>query len=628
VLGFSSSADFPVTAGAADITANGAFDVTLSKLNAAGSALVYSTFFGGSGFDGAGGLVVDAAGNAYISGGAGSTNFPTTPGTFDTTSDGNDAFVAKLNPAGSAFVYSTVVGGTDGEGAAGLAVDPAGSAWITGTTSSTDYPVSADAADASFNGISDAFLSQLSPNGSALTYSTLIGGSQSDVGIDVARAPDGDPLVTGTTRSMNFPATTGAFDTVFNGDPSIFWGDAFVLRLDVDRTTSTPPAPPPVPAAPALLAPSNGDTPPQPLTFDWSDVPGASTYEIQVDDASTFTAPLVRDQTVTASNYPTTDLPTTTLSWRVRGINSAGQAGAWSAVRTLTPQAPPESAVLTNLDINPTSVAGGDASSGTVILSVGAPFGGAVVALSSSNPAVASVPASVTVPETGFTGSFTISTAAVQTTTAVTISASYNGSTRTGTLTVTNGAPPSTSLSNVAVSPSSVQGGDTAQGAVILTAAAPAGGTTVALSSSNAAASVPPSVTVAPGATSAVFTITTTSVSASTAVTITGSLAGTTRSATLTVTTAAPPPPPPSSATITLTASGRSGVTVTSSPAGLSVVTGSSGSASFTTGTGVTLTVGSGRDAIFSGACSSGGQKVKSCAFTVGGTASVSVNVQ
>jgi hypothetical protein len=521
-----------------------------------------------------------------------------------------------------------VVGGTDGDGAAGLAGDPAGDAWFTGTTSSTDYPVSPDAADASFNGVSDAFVSELSPDGSALTYSTLLGGSQSDIGVDVTLAPDGDPLVTGTTRSMNFPATTGAYDTVWNGNAGTFAGDAFVTRLDLARTTSTPPAPPPVPAAPTLLAPANADTPPQPLGFDWSDVPGATTYQIQVASSSTFAAPLVRDQTVSSSNYATTDLPTSTLFWRVRGINSLGQAGPFSAVRTLTPQAPPESAVLSTMDINPASVAGGSASSGTVVLSVGAPFGGAVVALSSSNPAVASVPASVTVPETGFTGSFAISTTAVSATTPVTITASYNGTTRAGTLTVTNGAPPTTSLSNVAVSPSSVTGGSTTQGVVVLTAAAPAGGTTVAIASSDPAVGVPQFVTVAPGATSVVFTITTTSVTASTAVTISGTLDAITRSATLTVTTAAPPPPPPDTATITLSASGRSGVTVSSSPAGLSVVTGGSGSASFATGTRVTLTVGGGRDAIFSGACSSAGQKVKTCAFTVASSASVSVNVQ
>src|SRR5262249_57148403 len=127
-------------AGALDRTANGAFDVTVTKLNAAGSALVYSTYLGGSGFDTAGGLAVDSAGNAFVAGGAGSTDFPTTAGAFDTTSDGSDDFVTKLNPAGSAAVYSTVIGGSASDGAAGVALDPAGDAWLPGTAGSADYP--------------------------------------------------------------------------------------------------------------------------------------------------------------------------------------------------------------------------------------------------------------------------------------------------------------------------------------------------------------------------------------------------------------------------------------------------------------------------------------------------------
>jgi hypothetical protein len=131
VLGSSSSTDFRTTAGAFDRTANGAFDVTVSRLNPAGSSLLYSTFLGGSGFDGAGSIAVDPAGNAYVSGGSGSTDFPTTPGAFDTASDGNDAFVTKLNPAGSAALYSTIIGGSATEGASGISVDAAGDAWFT-----------------------------------------------------------------------------------------------------------------------------------------------------------------------------------------------------------------------------------------------------------------------------------------------------------------------------------------------------------------------------------------------------------------------------------------------------------------------------------------------------------------
>jgi hypothetical protein len=135
--------------------------------------------------------------------------------------------------------------------------------------------------------------------------------------------------------------------------------------------------------------------------------------------------------------YATTGLSTATHFWRVRGVNTAGTAGAWSAVRSFTPQEPPPPATLSTMDLNPSTVVGGNGSWGTVVLSVGAPDGGAVVALSSSDPAVASVPPNVTVPANGFTGGFNILTSKVAATRSIVITASYNGSTRTGTLTVT-----------------------------------------------------------------------------------------------------------------------------------------------------------------------------------------------
>ncbi|NUR78493.1 MAG: hypothetical protein HOQ28_19680 [Thermoleophilia bacterium] len=628
VLGFTSSLDFPTTPGAFDTTANGDFDVSVTKLNPAGSALVYSTYLGGQGSDSGGGLAIDAAGNAYVSGGAGSLDFPTTPGAFDTTSDGNDAFVTKLNPVGSAAVYSTLVGGTGGDGASGVVVDSAGNAWLTGVTSSGDFPMSADAADGSFNGVADAFISELNSAGSAVVYSTYLGGAQSDSGTDIARDSVGNVYITGRTFSMDFPATTGAFDTVWNGDPLIFWGDAFVTKLALGRTTSTPPAPPPVPSAPVLVSPPNGDTPPQPITFDWNNVAGAASYTIQIDDSSAFTAPLEREATVTDSMYATTDLSTATHFWRVRGVNSAGVAGPWSAVRSFTPQAAPPPAVLSTMDINPATVVGGNNSSGTVVLSTPAPANGAVVTLSSSNPAVASVPATVTVPPVGFTGSFTITTSPVSANVTVVITASYNGTTRTGTLTVTppGAPPPPATIQSVSVSPAAVTGGSTAQGAVTLSGAAPQAGATVSLSSSNAgAATVPASVTIPSGASTATFAVSTSAVATSTPVTISATYNGATATTSLTVD---PAPPPPQTATLTVTATGRAGERVTSSPAGISVATGSSGSASFATGTSVTLSVSNGRDAIWSGACSSNGSKTTTCTFTLSAAASVTANVQ
>jgi hypothetical protein len=627
VVGSTSSTNFPTTAGAFDTTANGAFDVFVTKLNAAGSALVYSTYLGGQNFDSAGGLAIDAAGNAYVAGGAGSVDFPTTPGAFDTLPDGSDAFITKLNAAGSALVYSTVLGGTSSDGANAIVLDAAGNAWVTGGTSSTDFPVTVGAFDLSFNGVADAFVSELSADGSTLIYSTYLGGRESEAGDDIARDSAGDIYVTGHTYSLDFPTTAGAFDTVFNGDTSIFWGDAFVTKFATDTGTSTPPSTPPTPAAPALVSPVNNDTPPQPITFDWNDVPAAVSYTIQIDDSSAFTAPLVREQNVTSSMYATTGLATTQHFWRVRGVNTAGTAGAWSATWSFTPQAAPPPATLSTFSTNPSTVVGGDASFGTVVLSTGAPDGGAVIALSSSNPSVASVPASATAPANSFTADFAIATSPVTANTTVTITAAYNGATRTATLTVTTSAAQSASLQSLTLSPSSVVGGSQWQGIVTLSSGAPQAGANVSLSSSNAGvASVPASVTVNAGATNAVFNASTTSVSASTPVTISATYNGTTVTAGLTVTP--PAPPPPQTVTLTVTATGRSGERVTSSPAGINVSTGTSGSASFASGTSVTLSVSNGRSAIWSGACSSGGGKTTSCTFTLTAAATVTANVQ
>ena len=277
---------------------------------------------------------------------------------------------------------------------------------------------------------------------------------------------------------------------------------------------------------------------------------------------------------------------------------------------------------LSALALNPASVVGGNSSTGTVTLTAAAPSGGAVVSLSDNSTAT-TVPASVTVPAGATSATFTVTTASVTAATTSTISAAFGGVTRTAALTVNPSTPPAgAALSAVSVTPASVVGGSSSQGTVTLTAAAPSGGFAVSLSDNSAAATTPASVTVAAGATSATFTITTSSVSTSTAVTITASAAGVTRTATLTVT------PAGQGATLTVSATGRSGERVTSSPAGINVAVGSSGSASFAVGTSITLSVTNGRDAIWSGACSSGGSKQRTCTFTLNGAASVTANVQ
>jgi hypothetical protein len=194
--------------------------------------------------------------------------------------------------------------------------------------------------------------------------------------------------------------------------------------------------------------------------------------------------------------------------------------------------APPPPPTLSSLTLNPTSVTGGNSSTGTVTLSGAAPTGGATVALSSSNGA-ASVPSSVFIPAGATSATFTVSTSAVAASTTVTIFATYSGTTQSASLTVTPAPPPPPTLSSLTLNPENVFGGQSSTGTVTLTGPAPAGGAQVFLSSSNGAARVPSSVTVPAGATGATFTVNTSFVLISTSATISATYNSTTQTATL-----------------------------------------------------------------------------------------------
>jgi len=349
---------------------------------------------------------------------------------------------------------------------------------------------------------------------------------------------------------------------------------------------------------------------------------------VGLSSANTAAATVPASVTVAAGATSATFTVTTTSVTASTALSITGTFNAVSRSAVLTVNPPPPPASLSSVTVSPTSVVGGAASTGTATLTSAAPTGGAIVTLSSSTTTVASVPASVTVAAGALSANFSITTTAVTVATPVTISGTFGGASRTAVLTV-NPPPPPASLSSVTVSPTSVVGGAASTGTVTLTTVAPTGGAIVTLSSSTTTvASVPASVTVTAGALSANFSITTTAVTAATPVTIGGAFGGASRTATLTVNPPAPPPPPAQSATLTVTATGRTGERVTSSPAGINVTVGSTGSATFTTGTSITLSASNTRDVIWSGACSSGGNKAKTCTFTLTGAASVSANVQ
>jgi Beta-propeller repeat len=263
--GYTGSTNFPTTTGAFQSTyGGGSEDAFVAKFNPAlsgAASLVYSTFLGGSGADGyvsgsssldneqtAGGIAVDSADNAYVTGSTASTNFPTTPGAFQVHSslstngrfaiDPSDVFVTKLNATGSALVYSTYIdGGTfvsgkyhgkpvisgTRSGGASIAVDASGDAELTGWTNSTTFPT-VNALQTTNGGGYDAVVTVLNPAGSSLLFSSYFGGSGNDLGYGIALDSAGNAYVGGQAGSSNFPITPGAYQTTQGG--------GFVLKID------------------------------------------------------------------------------------------------------------------------------------------------------------------------------------------------------------------------------------------------------------------------------------------------------------------------------------------------------------------------------------------------------------
>lgn len=235
--GFSLGTDFPVTPGAYDLSMAGITDAYVAKLNPSGSALVYATYLGGSGIEEGFAMAIDSGGAAYLTGWTTSADFPTTPGAFDRTmnaisTDDGDAFLTKLNSSGSSLVFSTYLGGKYIDEGDAIALDASGSAYVAGYTQGGNFPTTAGAFDTTYNLDTDGFVTKFNPQGSALLYSTYLGGGGSDVVADIALDPNGAAYVTGSTRSAAFPTTPGAFDTSFN-----LCMDAFVTKLHPSGST-------------------------------------------------------------------------------------------------------------------------------------------------------------------------------------------------------------------------------------------------------------------------------------------------------------------------------------------------------------------------------------------------------
>jgi uncharacterized repeat protein (TIGR01451 family) len=233
IAGTTSSSNFP-THGPAFPGNAGLSDVFVTKIESPGGNVLYSTYVGGSGLDRGDGIAIDGSGNAYVVGRVGDTSndFPTTAGALATTYRGGDfdGVVFKLNAQGNALVYSSFLGGEDNDSAEGIAVDLSGNAYVTGGTRSSGFPVTASAFQSFRAGDTDAFLTKLNASGSAVLYSTLLGGVGTDRGSGVVIDSSGNAFLAGYSASPDFP-TQNAFQGFSGGS-----FDAFITKIDANAS--------------------------------------------------------------------------------------------------------------------------------------------------------------------------------------------------------------------------------------------------------------------------------------------------------------------------------------------------------------------------------------------------------
>jgi uncharacterized protein (TIGR03437 family) len=254
VTGTTNSSNFPVTSSAYRSKNAGGFDAFVSKLSPTGN-LVFSTYLGGSADDFGNGIAVDSSGAAYVAGETKSSDFPTL-NPFQSIMGGGagDVFVAKVDGSGSSLAYSTYLGGTGEDFANAIALDGGGNVYLTGGTTSGDFPVT-NAFQATNLGVATGLVAALDPSGSSLLFSSYLGGSGAgtgssaagDTGNGIAMSCSAGLVVTGSTASTNFPVTAGAFATTYIGGGS----DAFVARIAAGGT-------PVVAATGVLNSASNG----------------------------------------------------------------------------------------------------------------------------------------------------------------------------------------------------------------------------------------------------------------------------------------------------------------------------------------------------------------------------------
>jgi uncharacterized protein (TIGR03437 family) len=389
VTGATASTNFPVTAGAFQASFAGSSaqrvslfgDAFLVKLNPGGTALLYGTYFGGSGDDVGSAVAVDAAGNAYVAGMTMSRNFPATKGALQTTFAGSntsnpipagDAFIAKFNAAGTGLAYATLLGGSSDDAATSIAVDAAGNAAITGFTLSKDFPTTSDAMQTKYAGAGgqffmqtgDAFVAKVNPSGSALVYASYLGGSGDDAGLGIALGAGGAMFVTGVSVSSDFPITSGALQTGYfgaEGGKGLLRGDVFLARIGDPIAALLPVT---IAVTPSTASPGPGQT-----------VQFTATVTNAADTSVIWT---VQPQAGTVSKSGLYTAPAVIASPQVVTVTATSVADmtkSASAKIMLTPPPPPAAAVTVSAVVNAASRAAGVVSPGMAVVITGQGMG-------------------------------------------------------------------------------------------------------------------------------------------------------------------------------------------------------------------------------------------------------------
>lgn len=231
---------FPTTPGSYSSTFGGGNqDVYVYKLNPTGTALVYSTYIGGNQWDNGANLYLNDAGEVYVTGQTSSFNWPTLNAYDNSFNGSGDVFVAKLNATGSALLFSTFVGGSGSDAGADITLDPFNNIYVAGNTSSSNFPTSPGAFSSTLKGYSDLIVFKLNPAGNSLLYATLVGSSKNETGVGIGVNAAGEATVGGNCDSTDFPVTPGAFDLTNNDAPNVYnmKGDMVVFRLNANASS-------------------------------------------------------------------------------------------------------------------------------------------------------------------------------------------------------------------------------------------------------------------------------------------------------------------------------------------------------------------------------------------------------